>query len=299
MRRLGVELHVRDATRAMLGYVPAPRFGWGRHLNPCLDCRAYFLRVAREMMDDLGAAYVVTGEVLGQRPMSQHREAMARIEKTVGLERMVLRPLTAHRLEPTAPEERGWVDRARLRGIQGRSRSEQNRLAREWQLEGFTTPAGGCLLTDPQFAWKLEDLLNWEELTPFDAHLLKFGRHFRLDDRTRAVVGRDERENRAILTYRRPGDWILVAAAGRSPETLLRGPPSEANLALAARLTARYSAHREEDEVEVLAHPAAPTLPAGSAAAGAGDPRRLRVRPATREDIDRTAIRRREKAKDA
>ena len=327
---LGVELIVRDATPDMLEFVANPRFGRGRNMNPCIDCRAYQLGVAKSMLEETGASYVVTGEVLGQRPMSQHRGAMKRIEEAAGLEGLVLRPLTAHNLDPTAPEEKGWVERERLLGISGRSRAEQNKLARMWGLKEHGTPAGGCLLTDRLFAWKLQDLLNYGDgLAANDVHLLKLGRHFRLGPGTRAVVGRNERENAKIVSYRAPGDWMLVAAAGSSPETLLRGettpehldydraapsePPSPPSmpaeglagsrpsrrtdltehLEAAARLTARYSKHRRQSEVEIVARPVRSDGPEDrSWLPSAAEERTLRVAAAGEEEIAKLAIRR-------
>jgi len=291
---LGVELIVRDATPDMLEFVANPRFGRGKNMNPCIDCRAYHLGVAKSMLGQTGASYVVTGEVLGQRPMSQHRGAMKRVEVAAGLEGLVLRPLTAHNLEPTAPEEKGWVDRERLLGISGRSRAEQNKLARMWGLKEHGTPAGGCLLTDRLFAWKLQDLLNYGDgLTAGDVHLLKLGRHFRLGPGSRAVVGRNERENAKIVSYRAPGDWMLVAAAGSSPETLLRGETTPEHLAAAARLTARYSKHRRETEVEIVARPVGSDGPEDrSWLPSAAEERTLRVAPAGEEEIGKLAIRR-------
>ncbi|MHC4504301.1 MAG: twin-arginine translocase subunit TatC, partial [Planctomycetota bacterium] len=291
---LGVELIVRDATPDMLEFVANPRFGRGRNMNPCIDCRAYHLGVAKSMLGQTGASYVVTGEVLGQRPMSQHRGAMKRIEGAAGLEGLVLRPLTAHNLEPTAPEEKGWVDRERLLGISGRSRAEQNKLARMWGLKAHGTPAGGCLLTDRSFAWKLQDLLNYGDgLTAGDVHLWKLGRHFRLGPRARAVVGRNERENAKIVSYRAPGDWMLVAAAGSSPETLLRGDTTNEHLEAAARLTARYSKHRRLTEVEVVARPVESDGPEDrSWLPSVAQERTLRVAPAGEDEIAKLAIRR-------
>jgi tRNA-specific 2-thiouridylase len=295
MERLGVDLIVKDAMEDMLRFVPEPRFGWGKHLNPCLDCRAHHLSVAKTMLEDGGASYVVTGEVLGQRPMSQHRDAMARVERAAGLDGLILRPLSALNLEASIPEQRGWVDRAGLLGISGRSRSEQNVLVKKWGLSGFNAPAGGCLLTDPQFAWKLEDLLNYEGISAGDVHLLKYGRHFRLDARTRVIVGRDEMENAKIVSFRRGGDWLLVASAGSSPETLLRGDASDGHLALAARLTARYCSERHQRDVEILALPARATFSSRPTCGEDGGERRMTVRPASEDDIARLAIRRDDK----
>jgi tRNA U34 2-thiouridine synthase MnmA/TrmU len=285
----GVPLLVRDATKALLEIVPNPRFGWGKHVNPCMDCHAYQMSEAKALFAELGASFVATGEVLGQRPMSQNLGALGRVEKAAGLEGLVLRPLSARCLEPTVPEQKGWVDRERLLAIKGRSRAEQNLIAKERGITGFTTPAGGCLLTDAQFAWKLQDLLNWDgRLAANDAHLLKLGRHFRPGPQTRAIVGRNERENAKIVALRRPGDWILVAAAGGSPETLLRGEATPAHLETAARLTAAYSRQRTENEVAVDATPGA----VGFAGETLAEAKRLTVAPADGEMIRTLGIRR-------
>ncbi|MHC5055859.1 MAG: tRNA 4-thiouridine(8) synthase ThiI [Planctomycetota bacterium] len=297
---LGVPLVVRDATPAMLEFVPKPRFGWGRHLNPCIDCHSFQISVAKGMLEETGASFVVTGEVLGQRPMSQNRESLGRVAKASGMNGLLLRPLSALKLDPTTPEEKGWVDRSRLLGIGGRSRQEQNALAEKWRLEEYGAPAGGCLLTDPQFAWKLQDLLNWdysegEPLRANDVHLLKVGRHFRFESGARAVVGRNGAENAKVLTLARPGDWVLVAAAGSSPETLLRSgaAKSAGDLEAAARLTARFSKHRRADKVEVVARPVR-AGPGGNGVweASAGEERRLTVAPAGDELVRSRAVRR-------
>jgi tRNA U34 2-thiouridine synthase MnmA/TrmU len=295
---LGVPLVVRDATPAMLEFVPKPRFGWGKHLNPCIDCHSFQIGVAKGMLEETGSSFVITGEVLGQRPMSQNRESLGRVAKSSGMEGLLLRPLSAQALEPTVPEEKGWVDRSRLLGIRGRSRSEQNVLAKQWGLKEFGAPAGGCLLTDPQFSWKLQDLMNWdcsegEPLRAGDVHLLKIGRHFRLESGARVVVGRNESENAKVLSLARPGDWVFVAAAGSSPETLLRpAAPAEGDIEAAARLTARFSKHRGAHEVEVIARPVRAEGDGGVWQASAEEERRLAVQPAGEELVKSRAVRR-------
>ncbi len=296
---LGVPLVVRDATPSMLEFVPKPRFGWGKHLNPCIDCHTFQIAVAKEMLEETGASFVTTGEVLGQRPMSQNRESLGRVAKSSGMEGLLLRPLSAQALEPTVPEKEGWVDRSRLLGIHGRSRSEQNALAKQWGLKEFGAPAGGCLLTDPQFSWKLQDLINWdysegEPLRAGDVHLLKIGRHFRLESGARVVVGRNEGENAKVLSLARPGDWVFVAAAGSSPETLLRpsAEPAEEDIDAGARLTARFSKHRDADEVEVIARPVRAAGEGGVWRPSAEEERRLAVRPAGEELVKSRAVRR-------
>jgi len=249
---LGLPFVVRPSTREMIEAVKHPRFGYGKNMNPCLDCRAGMLRRARELMPEFGARFLVTGEVLGQRPMSQRLDAMRRIERDAGVEGLVLRPLSSKHLPPTIPEREGWVDRAKLLGIRGRSRRPQMSLAEAFHVKGYACPAGGCLLTDPSFGRKIKELLEHDpDFSVNDTHLLKFGRHFRLDPATKAVVGRVERENAHVRALAREGDALLCATAGSSPDTLLRGDASDANLRAAAALTARYSKWRDESEVEI------------------------------------------------
>lgn len=240
-RQLGVPITVINWSRPMLEIIKNPQHGYGRNMNPCIDCRLAVLLQAREWAPKLGCDFVVTGEVLGERPMSQRRQPMDLVQQRSGLGALLLRPLSAQLLEPTLPETNGWVDRGRLLGIQGRCRKPQMDLAHRLGVTAFTTPAGGCLLTDPCFSSRLSDLLRHETAaTTNDAHLLKIGRHFRLNPQTRVIVGRNDRENRVILSFARPGDTLLDAANAPGPTTLLRGPADPAAIAIAASITARY-----------------------------------------------------------
>ena len=242
MERLGVDLIVKDAMEDMLRFVPEPRFGWGKHLNPCLDCRAHHLSVAKTMLEDGGASYVVTGEVLGQRPMSQHRDAMARVERAAGLDGLILRPLSALNLEASIPEQRGWVDRAGLLGISGRSRSEQNVLVKKWGLSGFNAPAGGCLLTDPEVAARLRDLFaHVPGYTHRDLVLLTIGRHFRLSPSLRVVLGRTREENEKLLALAVPGDTVFMPEDFRGPTALAAGDVDSAAEKMIGEIIPAYS----------------------------------------------------------
>jgi tRNA-specific 2-thiouridylase len=239
-----------------------PRFGRGQGMNPCLDCRIYMLRHARRIMEERETHFVFTGEVLGQRPMSQHLQALKLVEREAGLEGLLLRPLSARHLEPTLPEQRGWVDREQLLDIHGRSRKVQMALADAHGIFDYPQPAGGCcFLPDLNFARRLQDLFDHTPdrtaLTREDMLLLKVGRHFRLGSGIKVVVGRDAPEN-AFLEGFQAGRWVLQAPDHGSPLTLVEAGASEEDLLAAAALTARYCGGREEPRVRVQVTPPGP-----------------------------------------
>ena len=238
---LGVALTVLRETDAFLRILKNPKHGYGRNMNPCIDCHTFMIRRAGELMPELGAAFVITGEVLGQRPMSQNRDSLRLVEKESGIEGYLLRPLSAKLLPPTVPETKGWVDRDRLHDIHGRGRKPQMELAKTYGLVSYPGPAGGCLATDPEFAHRIRDLLDHADATANDLDLLKHGRHFRLDPATKAVVGRDHEDNLGLLEVAQPADLLLELLDMPGPLTLLRGDPTDANVHAAAGLTVRYS----------------------------------------------------------
>jgi len=218
-----------------------PKHGYGSNFNPCIDCHIYMLRKAKDMLESVGASFVITGEVLGQRPMSQNKGALIRVEKEAGLEGMLLRPLSAKRLKITTPEREGWVDRERLLGIEGRGRKVQLELATRYGLDGYSAPAGGCLLTNREFSGRLRDLLNIKEnLTDEDIKLLKAGRHFYRDS-VQIVVGRNHDENLSMLELKGSGDCVLQVRDIPGPVTIIRGDADEEVIEYAASLTARYA----------------------------------------------------------
>jgi len=252
VRQLGIPLRVVNNSADFIEIVKHPRHGYGRNMNPCLDCRILMFRKAAERMRETGAAFIVTGEVLGERPMSQRHEAMRLIEREAGLEGLIVRPLSAACLEPSLPEKQGWLDRSRLLAIRGRSRKPQIELAKQYDLRDYPCPAGGCLLTDPEFAARMRDLLAHQpDFTLHDALLLKVGRHYRLGPATKAVVGRDEPENERLLALA-AGDARLELADMPGPLTLLRGGERPEHSLIAARLTAAHSKARDRREVRVL-----------------------------------------------
>ncbi|HEM45909.1 MAG TPA: thiamine biosynthesis protein [Alphaproteobacteria bacterium] len=276
---LGVPVECIDISVEYLDLLVDPPHGFGANVNPCIDCRIFMLRHARRRMTETGASFIFTGEVLGQRPMSQHQRAMDTVERESGLEGRLLRPLSARLLLPTIPEREGLVDRERLLDIRGRSRRRQMELARELDIGEYPAPAGGCALTDIPYAAKLRDLVAGREppaITREEAVLLSMGRHFRVSPSARLVVGRNRAENE-YLERRWAGEWLAVTVSVPGPTTLVLGRPDESELETAARITARYSDGRE--------HP-----PVSIALRGGGEERIVEAYPASDEEIDRYRI---------
>ena len=250
--KFGFNVKLMHLGRKFVDIVVNPRFGRGRHMNVCVDCRILMLREAREFMELVNADFIVTGEVLGQRPMSQTRDKLNLVVKEAGLKGRLLRPLSARLLPPTDPELNGLVDRARLESIRGRSRKRQLELAARFGLENYRSPASGCLLTDAAYSNRLRDLLAHSTPVSFDdLNLLRAGRHFRLDSRTKVIVGRNEADNQVLLSLKQPHHLHLEVLEGGSPVTLLVGEHTEENIRRAAAITARYSSLRNRPQVTV------------------------------------------------
>lgn len=252
--QLGVPVRIIDVSQEFLHVALHPQYGYGANVNPCVDCHLFMLRKARQHMTQVGADFVITGEVLGQRPMSQYRRALQLLERESGLEGLLLRPLSARLLSPTIPEREGWVDRDRLYAFEGRSRKPQMRLAEEIGLQEYPQPAGGCLLTDENYARRFRDLVahtDPETLTPEDMTLLAIGRHFRVSEQAKCIVGRAEAEN-SYLDQAQGNRGRMAARDHMGPVTLVEGEPSDADTRIIARITARYSDGREEPLVAVV-----------------------------------------------
>lgn len=276
--KFGFEVKLLHLGQKFVDIVRNPRFGRGKNMNVCTDCRILMLSEAAEFMEMTHADFLVTGEVLGQRPMSQVKDKLNLTLNQTGLKGRVLRPLSARLLAPTEPELSGMVDRQQLEGIAGRGRKRQMELAREFGVESYPSPASGCLLTDPGYSRRLKDLMDHEELTRFsDLNLLRLGRHFRLDDKTKAVVGRHAEDNERLLATIDDGHIVLEAEDVGSPITIVTGDANEENIRKAAMLTARYSSARHETEVEVTV-------------TGGGTTRKIAVPPRSADDIDATPV---------
>jgi len=256
--RLGAEtdipVKIIDIAQEYLDVLKYPRYGYGKNVNPCVDCRIMMMSKAREFMEEIGASFVFTGEVLGQRPKSQHRRTLALIERESGLEGRLLRPLSAKLLPPTIAEREGIVDRERLMAFHGRSRKPQERLAEELELTEYPQPAGGCCyLTDPNYARRVFDLFDHgmkASASHEDLLLCKLGRHFRVSERAKVIVGRFEEENAFLRNFglTRPS---LEAVDHVGPLTLVDGEVDEEVLRRAARITARYCDGHTETRVRI------------------------------------------------
>ncbi len=238
----GVPIRVVVKGMDYLRVVEKAPHGYGRGMNPCIDCRIYMLRKVAGMMDELGASFVVTGEVLGQRPMSQHRQAIETIDRESGLAGRILRPLSAHLFPPTLPEEEGIVDRERLLAISGRSRKPQIALAERLGVRDYPCPAGGCLLTDPEVADRLRDLFaHVAGYVHRDLVLLTVGRHFRLSPSLRVILGRSQEENERIIGLAAPGDAVFTPESFRGPTLLAAGDLCPASEGLIGKIIPAYS----------------------------------------------------------
>lgn len=244
-------LKMIDASEEFILIVKNPYHGYGKNLNPCIDCRILMLKKAKEYMEELKADFIVTGEVLDQRPMSQHFDQLMLIEKCADVEGLVVRPLSGGLLPPTKPEKEGLLDRNQMLVIKGRSRKTALGLAEKMKLTQFSSPSGGCLLTDPGFCRRLADLMRTQEdITIRDIELIRIGRHFRLASDTKLIVGRHEVENETIEQLKSNKDFFIYVPETGSPNALLMG--TKKHLKTAAGITARYSDKRDDKFVEVF-----------------------------------------------
>lgn len=277
---LGVPLKVFEVSAEYFEIIKNPKHGYGRNINPCLDCRIFIFRKAAEYMRATGASFIVTGEVLGERPMSQRKDAMRIIEKESGLAGLIVRPLSAKLMPPSAPEKDGLVDREKFLAIKGRSRKPQIKLADDLGINDYPCPAGGCLLTDPGFAARMRDLMKHEKnFTQNDVQLLKIGRHFRVSENAKFIVGRNEKENDRLCALTRKEDHILQPASVKGPTGLGRGSFTDDELRLAAGIIARYSDASIEEIVTVL-------LGRG----GPGTGKQIEAEPAREKKLDEIRI---------
>ena len=252
--QLGIKLHIIDIVEEYKDVLLYPQYGYGANLNPCLDCKIFMVKKALEWIEQHGFDFIITGEVVGQRPMSQRRDTMPVVAKNSGADDLLLRPLCARNLPPTLPERKGWVDRERLYDFSGRSRKPQMALARRFGIEEYSQPAGGCcFLTDEQYSRKLADL--WQtrgrrEYDMDDIMLLKVGRHLRPRPHFKLIISREEGEGNFLLGYR--GRFpSLTTVSHPGPLALIDGEVTDEELDLAARIVARYSQGREAEQVEL------------------------------------------------
>lgn len=252
--QLGMKLHIIDVSQQYKDVVINPKYGYGANLNPCLDCKGFMVGRARHWMVQHSFDFIITGEVIGQRPKSQRRDTMPIVARDSGAGELLLRPLCAKLLPPTLPEREGWVDRERLMAVSGRSRKEQMHLAEEFGIHEYAQPAGGCcFLTDESYSAKLSDLWQARKRRDYeldDILLLKVGRHLRPRPHFKLIIAREEGENNFLEGYRHQFTH-LRPVSHPGPLTLLDGVADENDIGLAARLAARFSQGRHADLVEV------------------------------------------------
>jgi tRNA U34 2-thiouridine synthase MnmA/TrmU len=252
--QLGIKLHIIDIIEEYKQVLLNPKHGYGANMNPCLDCKIFMVNKARQWMGENGFDFIITGEVIGQRPMSQRKQTMPIVAAESGAEDLLLRPLCAQNLPITLPEQQGWVDRNRLFNFSGRSRKPQMELAKQYGFTDYAQPAGGCcFLTDESYSLKLVDL--WKargerDYSLDDVMLLKVGRHIRPKANFKLIIAREDGEARFMSGYKR--EFISMNCANyRGPLMLIDGKPEEEDLTLAAQILARYGQGREAEQVEV------------------------------------------------
>ena len=275
---LDLPIKVVDITDRHLEIVMNPVHGYGGNMNPCIDCHTLMLRIAGEMLRQEGAGFVISGEVLGQRPMSQNRKALSTVAVESGFEGFILRPLSAKRLPMTIPEREGWVSREALMDFSGRSRKPQMALAKKLGIETYPSPAGGCLLTDEIFSRRLKDLFASGSIPETRAlELLKLGRHFRVGPKTKLIVGRNRIENQAIGSLSNEEDIMIRTTDIPGPTVLLIGDFSPELEHLASVMTVSYSDAKDDESAEVRF-------------SGKGMDKRLRVRGQDKSELKKYMI---------
>lgn len=276
--QLGIKLHIIDVIEEYRDVLLNPKHGYGKNMNPCLDCKGFMVKKAKQWMEDNDFDFIITGEVMGQRPMSQRKETMPIVQEESGAQDLLLRPLCAKHLPTTRPESEGWVDREKLLDFSGRTRKPQMLLAKNFGFNDYATPAGGCcFLTDKQYSDKLVDM--WESRGSRDYQLddlmmLKVGRHIRPNKRFKMIVAREEGEVKFLEGYRNQYANLYTTSCN-GPLALIDGEPNQEDITIAAKILARYSQGRNENEVKVEVR------------LTAGVVQQLSVNPFSSEEVDK------------
>jgi len=217
-----------------------PKYGYGKNFNPCIDCHGKMFEVAKRVMEEWGASFLISGEVLGQRPMSQNGESLQKVLDLSNCEGLLLRPLSAQALTPTIPEIEGWVNRDKLENIVGRNRDRQLELVKKFELKDYEGPGGGCLLTDEHFSRKIRDFIAYDpHFVKADIPTLKYGRQLRLPDGAKLIIGRNEEENKILETIQNE-KYFPISTELFGPQSLISANANEADKTLAAKIILAY-----------------------------------------------------------
>lgn len=253
-RHTGIPLIIKDITTDYMKMMRNPKAGFGKNMNPCMDCHALMFKKAGQVLTEQGFDFLFSGEVLGQRPKSQNKNSLRYVEKNSGFDGRILRPLCAKRLPETEVEKQGLVDREQLLDICGRSRKVQMALAKKLGMTEYPSPAGGCLLTDPGFSNRLKDLMDrHDRIETRFLYVLKFGRHFRIDDATKVIVGRSKYDNQHLVKHTDKHKDILIKhhfLAG--PDVVLTGRFSKENIQKAGEICAAYTKSEPGSPTKVI-----------------------------------------------
>ena len=251
-KQIGMPLVVVDFSDEHFGMVKSPKHGYGKNINPCIDCHAMMMKHAGRLLDEHNADFIITGEVLGQRPMSQNKGALNTVLKESGIGEKILRPLCAKNLPETEMELNGLVDREKLLDIKGRSRKIQMELAEKYGITEYPSPAGGCKLTEPGYALRLKELLEYKEsISERELELLKIGRHYRINSNAKIITTRSVDEAEQIKPHLAQEDTILLARDFNGPMTIIIGEADAENIKLAAEITGRYSKGKDEESIVI------------------------------------------------
>lgn len=276
--RSGFSITVLSVCKEFFHIMQDPPRGFGKNMNPCIDCKIVMLKRAKSYMAETGASFIITGEVLGQRPMSQNRDTLYVIEREAGAEGIVLRPLCAHHLEQTVPENEGWVDREQLFGFRGRGRKPQMALAEGMKIIRYPQPAGGCLLTEPEFAKRVRDVLEYNtSVDEQTAPLCAAGRHFRISDTLKLIIGRDHSENLFLERFRET-HTLIIPDGVPGPSGMIAGEfKQEDDKMICCGILARYITKAEGEIVFNIYHLS-------------GDTEQVRTESLPEEEVERMRI---------
>jgi len=253
-KQIGIQLEVIDFSKEHFEMVRDPKHGWGKNMNPCIDCHSMMMRYSGELLEKFNADFIITGEVLNQRPMSQNRSALDVVKKQSGFSDKILRPLCAKNLKETQMEIDGLVDREKLLDYSGRNRKPQMALAEKWGIKDYPSPAGGCKLTEPNYSIRLKEILDTKkDVTEKDIHLLKYGRHFASENKTKIIVSRTGEEGEQIKQLLNNKDMMFFTSKFNGAMVIIPegNNPTEDDLVFACRLATRYSKGKDEELVRV------------------------------------------------